>query len=338
MSSGLVLLTIRPDELTHSSQDDVLWTCALNYSSRRTNPFVPERCPLDLCFELLIHNIISDDLYKFVLIVLDYPDIVRDYQRRNVSDVCCAGKRRRSRPVFYWFRRTLLRKITGAVIGGYCAGVFKLNDLKPAHSAPEFFPASWTRENSPAKALFPNPSPSGCSFILCVSLTSPLLPSSPSVAHLRSWSPSSLDGHRTSPTVIAFLAGERSSSDRNFSPSAFRRLPEEYTRLRESHAASGEGSSGGSVEFSEYRMWSQAVGGMQYGRVYGLGSQTQAYEGMTSSIPSSFAFSSHESLHAQQITALQAELEQLLDEMRKMREQMSGKEVAPVEEESTDLE
>ncbi|PKU74863.1 hypothetical protein MA16_Dca005054 [Dendrobium catenatum] len=85
---------------------------------------------------------------------------------------------------------------------------------------------------------------------------------------------------------------------------------------------------------------------------------------MTSSTASSFASSSHESLQAQQISALQAELEQvrksqadwqdqlqaqvqmqmqeqhnqLLDEIRKMREQMSGKEVAPAEEESTDSE
>ncbi|KAI0509892.1 hypothetical protein KFK09_010492 [Dendrobium nobile] len=150
-----------------------------------------------------------------------------------------------------------------------------------------------------------------------------------------------------------------------------RKAHEEYTRIRETHAASGEGSSGGSVEYSEYRMWSQAVGGMQHGRVYGLGAQAQAYEGMTSSTASSFASSSHESLQAQQIIALQAELEQvrksqvdwqaqlqaqiqaqlqaqvqtsteqhnqLLDEMRKMREKLSGKDVAPPEEESTESE
>ncbi|PKU73566.1 hypothetical protein MA16_Dca023678 [Dendrobium catenatum] len=77
---------------------------------------------------------------------------------------------------------------------------------------------------------------------------------------------------------------------------------------------------------------------------------------------SSFVASSHESLCSQQITALQTELEQvrksqvdwqvqlhtqiqmkmqaqhnqLLDEMRKMREQLSGKEVAPAEDQSTD--
>ncbi|PKU70704.1 hypothetical protein MA16_Dca016902 [Dendrobium catenatum] len=143
-----------------------------------------------------------------------------------------------------------------------------------------------------------------------------------------------------------------------------RKAHEEYTRLRESHAASCKGSSDGSVEYSEYRICSQDVGGMQHGRVYGLGSQAQAYEGMTSSTASSFVASSHESLHSQQITALQAELEQvrksqadwqvqlqahlqmqvhkqhnqLLNEMRKMREQSSEKEVAPTEDESTDSE
>ncbi|PKU83908.1 hypothetical protein MA16_Dca006383 [Dendrobium catenatum] len=50
---------------------------------------------------------------------------------------------------------------------------------------------------------------------------------------------------------------------------------------------------------------------MQHGRVYGLGSQAQAYEGMTSSTASSFSSSSHESLHTQQISVLQAELEQV---------------------------
>ncbi|KAI0493355.1 hypothetical protein KFK09_027632 [Dendrobium nobile] len=64
------------------------------------------------------------------------------------------------------------------------------------------------------------------------------------------------------------------------------------------------------MEYSEYHIWSQVIGGMQYGRVYGLGSQAQAYEGMTST-GSSFAASSHESLYNQQISALQAELEQV---------------------------
>ncbi|KAL0916275.1 hypothetical protein M5K25_013770 [Dendrobium thyrsiflorum] len=80
-----------------------------------------------------------------------------------------------------------------------------------------------------------------------------------------------------------------------------------YTVTR-SQTAAGEDPSGSSVEYSEYRIWSQAVGGMQHGRVYGLGSQAQAYEGMTST-GSSFASSSQDS-YSQQITALQAELEQ----------------------------
>ncbi|KAH0461952.1 hypothetical protein IEQ34_009527 [Dendrobium chrysotoxum] len=127
-----------------------------------------------------------------------------------------------------------------------------------------------------------------------------------------------------------------------------RRAYEEYTRLRESQAAAGEGSSGGSIDYSDYRTWSQAVGGMQHGRVYGLGSQAYAYEGQSSS-GGSFSSSTQESLYTQQIAALAAELEQvqkaqadwqmqmqqqqmqiqqqqaqLLEEMRKMREQMSS--------------
>ncbi|KAL0924942.1 hypothetical protein M5K25_005803 [Dendrobium thyrsiflorum] len=138
-----------------------------------------------------------------------------------------------------------------------------------------------------------------------------------------------------------------------------RKAHEEYTRLRESQAAAGEGPSGGSVEYSEYCIWSQAVGGMQHGRVYGLGSQAQAYEGMTSS-GSSFASPSQDPLYSQQISALQAELEQvrkaqtdwqvqfqaqmqaqhnqLLDEMRKMKDQLSEKEVATGDDASTDSE
>ncbi|KAH0467871.1 hypothetical protein IEQ34_002904 [Dendrobium chrysotoxum] len=61
-----------------------------------------------------------------------------------------------------------------------------------------------------------------------------------------------------------------------------RRAYEEYTRLRESQVAVGEGSSTGSTDYSDYRTWSQAVGGMQHDRVYGLGSQAYAYEGQTS--------------------------------------------------------
>ncbi|KAH0433812.1 hypothetical protein IEQ34_026943 [Dendrobium chrysotoxum] len=89
-----------------------------------------------------------------------------------------------------------------------------------------------------------------------------------------------------------------------------RRRLEEYTRLRESQAAAGEGSSAGSTDYSDYRTLSQAVGGMQYGRVYGLGSQAYAYEGQSSS-GGSFSSSTQESLYTQQIAALTAELEQV---------------------------
>ncbi|KAH0467882.1 hypothetical protein IEQ34_002915 [Dendrobium chrysotoxum] len=125
-----------------------------------------------------------------------------------------------------------------------------------------------------------------------------------------------------------------------------------------------EGSSGGSTEYSDYRTWSQEVGGMQHGRVYGLGSQAYAYEGQASS-GCSFSSSTQESLYTQQITALTAELEQvrkaqadwqmqmqqqmeiqrqmqiqqtqMLEEMQRMREQMSsGKSTAAEEETDSD--
>ncbi|KAL0915679.1 hypothetical protein M5K25_016116 [Dendrobium thyrsiflorum] len=122
----------------------------------------------------------------------------------------------------------------------------------------------------------------------------------------------------------------------------------EYTRLRESQAAAGEGPSGGSAEISDYHTWSQAVGGVQHGRVYGLGSQAYTHEWQTSG-SSSFLPSTQESLYTQQIAALTAKLEQvrksqadwqmqmqqqqaemqrqqaeMLEEMRKMREHISS--------------
>ncbi|KAH0455683.1 hypothetical protein IEQ34_015715 [Dendrobium chrysotoxum] len=143
-----------------------------------------------------------------------------------------------------------------------------------------------------------------------------------------------------------------------------RRRLEEYTRIRESQTAAGEGSSGGSTEYSDYRTWSQAVGGMQHDRVYGLGSQAYIYEGQTSS-GCSFSSSTQESLYTQQIITLTAELEhvrkahgdwqkqiqqpmeiqqqmqiqqtQMLEEMQRMREQMSsGKSTAAEEETDSD--
>ncbi|KAH0449745.1 hypothetical protein IEQ34_020437 [Dendrobium chrysotoxum] len=101
----------------------------------------------------------------------------------------------------------------------------------------------------------------------------------------------------------------------------------EYTRIRESQTAVGEGSSGGSTEYSDYRTWSQVVGGMQHGRVYGLGSQAYAYEGQTSS-GCNFSYSTQESLYTQQITALTAELEHVrkaqADWQMQMQQQVSG--------------
>ncbi|KAH0463315.1 hypothetical protein IEQ34_007897 [Dendrobium chrysotoxum] len=83
---------------------------------------------------------------------------------------------------------------------------------------------------------------------------------------------------------------------------------EEYTRLRESQAVAGKGSSAGSTDYSDYRTWLQAVGGMQHGKVYGLGLQAYAYEGQTSS-GGRFSSSTQESLYTQQIATLTAELE-----------------------------
>ncbi|KAH0436151.1 hypothetical protein IEQ34_026471 [Dendrobium chrysotoxum] len=65
---------------------------------------------------------------------------------------------------------------------------------------------------------------------------------------------------------------------------------------RRAYAVVGEGSSAGSTDYSDYRTWSQAVGGMQHGRVYRLGSQTYAYEGQISS-GRSFSSSTQESLY-----------------------------------------
>ncbi|KAH0464560.1 hypothetical protein IEQ34_007346 [Dendrobium chrysotoxum] len=60
--------------------------------------------------------------------------------------------------------------------------------------------------------------------------------------------------------------------DQQWVDESARRAYEQYIQLRESQAAVGEGSSAGSTDYFDYRTWSQAVGGMQHGRVYGLGS------------------------------------------------------------------
>ncbi|PKU86776.1 hypothetical protein MA16_Dca020823 [Dendrobium catenatum] len=135
------------------------------------------------------------------------------------------------------------------------------------------------------------------------------------------------------------------------------------TYLRESQATSGEGSSGGLAEYSDYRTLSQPVGGMQHDGVYGLGSQDYAYEGLTSG--GSNLANTQESLYSQHVSALTAELEQvkkaqadwhmqiqqqmemhhslvqmqqtqILEEMRKMREKLSGQNTAASAEEETE--
>ncbi|PKU61880.1 hypothetical protein MA16_Dca016076 [Dendrobium catenatum] len=57
---------------------------------------------------------------------------------------------RRNKPTSNYFRRTLQRKITDAITGVDCAGLFKLNETKPANVAPETSQESYP----PAKALF----------------------------------------------------------------------------------------------------------------------------------------------------------------------------------------
>ncbi|KAH0465047.1 hypothetical protein IEQ34_005150 [Dendrobium chrysotoxum] len=101
----------------------------------------------------------------------------------------------------------------------------------------------------------------------------------------------------------------KQQKDQQWVDECARRAYEEYTWLQESQAAAGEGSSTGSTDYSDYRTWSQAVGGMQHGRVYGLGSQAYAYEGQTSS-GDNFSSSTQESSYTQQIAALTTELEQ----------------------------
>ncbi|PKU61526.1 hypothetical protein MA16_Dca028907 [Dendrobium catenatum] len=61
---------------------------------------------------------------------------------------------RRHKQTLNQFRRTLRLKSTGAITGGYCAGVFKLNEIKSAHGAPEMFQADGTPENPSVTALF----------------------------------------------------------------------------------------------------------------------------------------------------------------------------------------
>ncbi|PKU86019.1 hypothetical protein MA16_Dca001850 [Dendrobium catenatum] len=66
---------------------------------------------------------------------------------------------RRNKPISHYFRRTLRRKIIGAITGGYCIGLFKLNETKPANVEPRKSPASDLLENLPPKALFSETEP-----------------------------------------------------------------------------------------------------------------------------------------------------------------------------------
>ncbi|XP_020686615.1 uncharacterized protein LOC110102576 [Dendrobium catenatum] len=124
-----------------------------------------------------------------------------------------------------------------------------------------------------------------------------------------------------------------------------RRAFEEYTRLRESHNVASEGSSAASTNCSDYNIWSQEVGRMHKGRVYGLDSRAHAFEGQASG-SSRISASNQEGLVSQQVTALTTELEQvrksqkvmqmqqsrMLEELHKIREQFCEKQTAETEE------
>ncbi|PKU79364.1 hypothetical protein MA16_Dca000709 [Dendrobium catenatum] len=125
-------------------------------------------------------------------------------------------------------------------------------------NAPDNIPASQTPRNPPAKALFPNPNPSGCSFHSFISLASPVSPSSPSVAHRRSTSPSCVGVHRMSPTITDFLAGESSISDREFSPPVDCKSPPSC-RFRKMAAANGPEASRCFIYGAPYDVFSAGV-------------------------------------------------------------------------------
>ncbi|KAL0915543.1 hypothetical protein M5K25_015969 [Dendrobium thyrsiflorum] len=97
-------------------------------------------------------------------------------------------------------------------------------------------------------------------------------------------------------SVELYSHTHKRQEDKQWVDERARKAYEEYTRLRESQAAAGEAPFGGSTEISDYRTWSQAIGGVQHGRT---------------SSSSSFSHSTHESLYTQHIAALTAELEQV---------------------------
>ncbi|PKU76882.1 hypothetical protein MA16_Dca001488 [Dendrobium catenatum] len=66
---------------------------------------------------------------------------------------------RRNKPISHYFRRTLRQKITGAITGGYCARLFKLNETKSVNVAPKKSPTSDPLENPSPKGLFSETEP-----------------------------------------------------------------------------------------------------------------------------------------------------------------------------------
>ncbi|KAH0462703.1 hypothetical protein IEQ34_010278 [Dendrobium chrysotoxum] len=143
--------------------------------------------------------------------------------------------------------------------------------------------------------------------------------------HILSIEDKAVLGREPTPVELHSHTYKRQEDQRWVDERARKAFVKEYIRIRESQTTVSEGSSGGSIEYSDYRTWSQAVGGMQNGRVYELGSQAYAYEGQKSS-GCSFSSSTQESLYIQQITALTTELEQVwkaqADWQMQMQQQM----------------
>ncbi|KAL0911582.1 hypothetical protein M5K25_019734 [Dendrobium thyrsiflorum] len=98
-----------------------------------------------------------------------------------------------------------------------------------------------------------------------------------------------------------------------------RRTYDDYTRLRESQAAAGEGSSAGSADVSDYHTWTHAISGMQKERIYGLGSQASEEQ---SSSAISHSVGSQESLVIQQVANLAVELENVRKTQANMNTQI----------------
>ncbi|KAL0906706.1 hypothetical protein M5K25_025221 [Dendrobium thyrsiflorum] len=118
-----------------------------------------------------------------------------------------------------------------------------------------------------------------------------------------------------------------------------RKAHDDFIRLREGQPSTCERSSLGSTQYSEYHMWSEAVGGRQNGRVYGLGSQGYVIESSTST--SAFYDSSGvEETVSQRVATLTREIEKMRQiqaemqaELRSYRvENQKKKEQEPVHE------